>query len=156
MVIRSRRIPPLDSTTSSGGSGTGTEETLLHEWICDGKTVPVHRCLATYRLHGTPSFTRAPATEQKDERRVRALQRQAAETFTPDPKSYARERMAVFPDMCGAFGSLSLPTVLDLMERQRTELIGGQAELERLKQSDDIMVVVYEMQQLRLHGTAVK
>ena len=144
--IRSTLVP-----TAPGSTEDGDQHILLHEWVCTGKVV--HTALATYQIHGGGSFVGAAVPVGTDERRIRALQRSALELFSPT--YYARELREVWPDMCGTGGSLGLPCILDLMERQRTELIGGQSELERLKQSEGIMIVVYTMQQLRLHGAPV-
>ena len=48
------------------------------------------------------------------------------------------------------------PAAADLFERQRTKLIGGQEELERLKGADETMIVVYSIQQLELPPTQIK
>ncbi len=147
--IRSTRVPAAE-----GAPAADDQQMLLHEWICGGKAV--HVCLATYTLHGGGSFSGAEATDDPGaQRRAKALQRESLQLFTPDPHSYKREQLRVWPDMVGPRGSLGRPTVLDLMERQRTEIIGGQAELERLKAEDGVMIVVYSMQQFRLHGTPV-
>ncbi|KAL3931187.1 MAG: hypothetical protein SGPRY_001227 [Prymnesium sp.] len=131
------------------------EQTLLHEWVGPSKPTPLFLCLATYRLVGCPSFSLAPSADDKCARRVRALRSQAGHLFHPESRSYSHMRLSVFPDMCGARGGMSLPSILDLMERQRTELIGGQAQLEALKTSEGIMIVVYEIQQMRIHSTTV-
>lgn len=131
------------------------EQTLLHEWVGPSKPTPLFLCLATYRLVGCPSFSLAPGADDKCARRVRALRSQSGHLFHPESRSYSHMRLSVFPDMCGARGGMSLPSILDLMERQRTELIGGQAQLEALKTSEGIMIVVYEIQQMRIHSTTV-
>ena len=66
-----------------------------------------------------------------------------------------REPFAVFPDMVSATGTLSTPCVMDLFERQRTVLIGGQEELERLKLEGGTFIVVYLIQMLTLQPATV-
>lgn len=136
------------------------EVTLLHEWTVGGKTV--HVCLATYSVDGDecPSNARmVPSADEKLRRRelmrISALQREAGQIAEYDTGRYRRERCEVMPDMRSAAGGLNLPTILDLMERQRTEIIGGQAELERLKACDGVRIVVYSMQGFQLHNTPV-
>lgn len=171
--IRSTAVPPTKDASSD-------ERAFLHEWICEGKTV--HTCLATYRLvtaepptHDAPP-TIAPAAaapaaassqegsevaapEGQAERmlqlRVVALRRESSSLFEPPLASYRSQCFEVYADMLDAAGGLGLPTVLDYMERQRTEMIGGQAELERL-QAEGVMIVVYAVHQLRLSHAAVR
>jgi len=131
------------------------EFTLLHEWLRSGKVV--HTCIATYALSGaSEGFTGARAAASDNEvRRVRALVRESRDIFSPPEESYRRDTFVVFPDMMNAAGGLAAPAVLDLMERQRTELIGGQVALEQLKASEDVAIVVASMQQFRLHGSGI-
>ena len=58
--------------------------------------------------------------------------------------------------MRGSRGGLSVPAVMDLYERQRTVLIGGQGELERLKKEEGVLIVVYSIQRLRFHEVPVQ
>lgn len=131
------------------------EDTLLHEWLVDGKVV--HTCLAQYDLRGGAVLSGAQKPDGKpDERRIFANQRAAADLFTPPAACYRRDRIMVTPDMIGPGGGVFLGSVMDFYERQRTELIGGQAELERLTSEDGVQIVVYSISQLELHGTPVQ
>ena len=50
--------------------------------------------------------------------------------FTSQGGSGCSETVSVYPDMIGPGGGLAVPCVMDLFERQRTTLIGGQEGLE--------------------------
>ena len=130
------------------------ESTLLHEWFIDTKLV--HVCLASYTIRGADAFD-APLADKRTMMRIGALRKEGAQLFAPPASSYRRDLFTVYPDMLGGMAggsALGLPTVMDFFERQRTEYIGGQAELERLKASEGILIVVYTIQQLELHAVA--
>jgi acyl-CoA thioesterase FadM len=144
--IRSTLVPPE-------GDERADEPMLLHEWLRDGETI--HLSLAVYTLHGGGAL-QAPAPEPAVERRLKALRREAKDVFEPPPSSYLRETRVVYADMIGASQALSCPQVMDYFERQRTVLIGGQRELERLKAEEGVMIVVYSAQQLEFFDTALR
>jgi len=83
------------------------------------------------------------------------LRKEASKLFSPPGWSYRRDTRVVFPDAVGPSGRLGVAEIFDLMERQRTELIGGQAELQRLKAAEGVHIVVYSISMLSLHETAV-
>ena len=132
----------------------GAEETLLHEWIVGGKTV--HSALMTYTMAGGATFAGALTPDVSGERRAKAAQREASQLFSCPESTYRREEFVVYPDHVNGLGRLGAPCILDFFERQRTTLIGGQDELERLKAEDQVMIVVYSIQQLRFLPTAVR
>ena len=132
------------------------EGTLLHEWFCDRKgDKPFHVALCSYAIRGEAAFGRATLPDAKEQRRIGALQREAASVFTAEPPPRT-ETFAVFPDMIGAGGVLGVPCIMDLFERQRTALIGGQEMLERLKRDEAISIVVYLIQRLELPSVNVQ
>ena len=98
----------------------------------------VHLCMAVYAVHDDScalasadgGFPAALRPEPRGERRMAALQKEAAALFRPPPQTYRREEACVWPDMIDGRGALRLSTIMDLMERQRTELIGGQEILD--------------------------
>eukprot|EP00316_Scyphosphaera_apsteinii_P013106 CAMPEP_0119331708 /NCGR_PEP_ID=MMETSP1333-20130426/81220_1 /TAXON_ID=418940 /ORGANISM="Scyphosphaera apsteinii, Strain RCC1455" /LENGTH=212 /DNA_ID=CAMNT_0007341377 /DNA_START=139 /DNA_END=773 /DNA_ORIENTATION=+ len=146
--IRTLLVPgALVGENRSAGS-THAERSLLHEWLVDDSIVFISIC--TYIGHGAFNFDAAIVPDVKEERRIKALLREAADTFVPQSKGAKHEINCVYPDMISASGTLTVPSVMDLFERQRTKLIGDQAELQRLKTEDDIMIVVYLIQQLEL------
>ena len=132
----------------------GAEETLLHEWIVGGKTV--HSALMTYTMACGATFAGALTPDVSGERRAKAAQREASQLFSCPESTYRREEFVVYPDHVNGLGRLGAPCILDFFERQRTTLIGGQDELERLKAEDQVMIVVYSIQQLRFLPTAVR
>ena len=97
--------------------------------MCEGKVA--HLCIAMYAVHGqglgAVPFAAALQPEPRLERRMIALQKEASTLFHPPPDSYRSADVRVWPDMIDHRGSLGLSTIMDLYERQRTELIGGQA-----------------------------
>ena len=155
VTIRSTLVPdPSDRAADAGARAEApatTERTLFHEWLVDDK--PVHLSIATYSVSG--GEMRAPTSDTRSAMRIRALQRDAAQIFSPPPQSYRREPCTVYPDQLSYRGGLTLPTIMDLMERQRTDIIGGQAELEKLRTDGDTRIVVYSMQQFALGDVKV-
>ena len=69
--------------------------------------------------------------------------------FTPQGGSGCSETLPVYPDMIGPGGGLAVPCVMDLFERQRTAIIGGQPALAWLDR-EGIAVVVYRLRHMRL------
>lgn len=141
-------------TTAVPSEGTG-EHSLLHEWFVNEKyDKPVYLCLCSYAIEGPAGFTGAHTPDVKEARRLTALQREAANVFTPQDAGLS-QNFAVYPDMVGPGGALAVPCVMDLFERQRTVLIGGQEELERLKLEGGTFIVVYLIQMLTLQPATV-
>jgi acyl-CoA thioesterase FadM len=145
----------IDIRTILAAPPVGGECTLLSEWVVGGKTI--HTCLATYTLAGEADISGIPIPSGKpEERRVFALQRESSMLFSPPAQDYRRQTFRVFPDMVGKSSGMSAAAVFDFFERQRTELIGGQAELERLSKEDNTMIVVYSIQKFELYPTQVR
>ena len=131
----------------------GAEETLLHEWIVGGKTV--HSALMTYTMTAGATFAARSrrrvgraASKGGAARGVAALQLPRVDVPPRGVRRLPRSRQRPRP--------LGAPTILGFFERQRTTLIGGQDELERLKAEDQVMIVMYSIQQLRFLPTAVR
>ena len=134
-------------TTAVAGPSAEGEHTLLHEWfVAEQYEKPAYLSLCTYTVCGVAGFTGARTPDVKEARRIQALQREAGLLFTPQDGGGCSETLPVYPDMIGPGGSLAVPCVMDLFERQRTTLIGGQEELERLKAEDGTFIVVYMIQ----------
>lgn len=143
----------VDIRTTAHPSEDGT---LLHEWFVNERyDTPVHVCLCSYDVDGPAGFVGARTPDGKEARRLIALQREGAAVFTPQDGAGRSEAFGVYPDMVGPNGALAVPCVMDLFERQRTVLIGGQEELERLKLEEGTFIVVYLIQQLRLPPATV-
>lgn len=168
--IRTTRVPAVDGDTE----GAGNTQSLLHEWLVDGKLI--HVSVAAYLVEGlapgcalSEAFTgaRLVAGAQpvagsdgrwqrcRDTVRIRALQKEAELTFTYPEANVRRDEFTVFPDMLAAGGKLTTHTVMDLMERQRTTLIGGQEALKLLK-GRGVAIVCYSIQGLKLSGAPVR
>ena len=136
----------VDIRTTAHPSEDGT---LLHEWFVNERyDTPVHVCLCSYDVDGPAGFVGARTPDGKEARRVNprqpwdplgtlsepsaqarrliALQREGAAVFTPQDGAGRSEAFGVYPDMVGPNGALAVPCVMDLFERQRTVLIGGQ------------------------------
>lgn len=146
--IRTTAMPAPEGAPSD-------EHSLLHEWVGLNSKV-VYSALCCYTVRGaSDGFTGALRAETKVLRRITAAQREAAMLFSAQGGGKS-ETFAVFPDMLSGTGTLSTPCVMDLFERQRTKLIGGQDELERLKAAEGTMIVVYSIQQLELPPTPVQ
>ena len=143
-------------TTAVAELAVEGEHTLLHEWfVAEQYDKPVYLSMCTYAICGSAGFTAARTPDAKEARRIQALQREAGVLFTPQDGSGRSETFPVYPDMIGPGGSLAVPCVMDLFERQRTTLIGGQEELERLKAEDGTFIVVYMIQALELPPATV-
>jgi len=133
------------------GQSVQGEYTLLHEWfVAEQYEKPAYLSLCTYVVCGPAGFTGARTPDAREARRIQALQREAGVLFTPQGGSGCSETLPVYPDMIGPGGGLAVPCVMDLFERQRTTLIGGQEELERLKAEENTLIVVYMIQALEL------
>jgi len=76
-------------------------------------------------------------------------------SFTPVGMTHSIE-IPFYTDMCGMGGAMSKGACLDLMERQRTELIGGQPVLHRLKVEEGILIVVVNIYDLRFGETTLE
>lgn len=169
-------IVEICTTRVPAAEGVGTEavadtQSLLHEWMVDGKLI--HVSVATYAVEGlapgcalSDAFAGARSVSGpksvagndmqrcRDTMRIRALQKEAEMTFLYPEANVRRDEFTVFPDMV-ADGKLTTHTVMDLMERQRTTLIGGQEALKELK-GRGVAIVCYSIQGLKLSHAAVR
>ena len=146
----------IRTTAVAEPSAVEGEYTLLHEWfVAEQYEKAAYLSICTYSVSGSAGFTAARTPNAKEARRIQALQRQAGNVFTPQEQGGRSETLPVYPDMIGPGGSLAVPCVMDLFERQRTTLIGGQEELERLKAEDGTFIVVYMIQALELPPATV-
>ena len=121
---------------------------LLHVWLCDGK--PMNQSVIKYAV---PKYCREKIGEIPRLSKFLFHEWRKNAGFTPDGMTHSIET-PFYSDMCGMGGTMSNGTCLDLMERQRTELIGGQPVLHRLKVEEGILIVVVNIYDLRF-GDAV-
>jgi len=91
----------------------------------------------------------------RDTVRIRALQKEAMLTLEYPDLNVRRDEFVVYPDMISEYGTLCTHTVMDLMERQRTTLIGGQEALKRLGERG-VTIVCYSIQGLALSHVSVR
>ena len=128
------------------------EATLLQEWLVEGRVI--HACYATYKLHnvatGMPS---AMLPDKAATRRVMVMDKEPKMAFEAG-ESFTAGGL-VTPDMINFRSQLSVSTIVDMMERRRTDMLGGQAELERLQKEEGVAVCAYIMQDMELHATPV-
>eukprot|EP00656_Telonema_subtile_P015655 TRINITY_DN18237_c0_g1_i1.p1 TRINITY_DN18237_c0_g1~~TRINITY_DN18237_c0_g1_i1.p1 ORF type:complete len:214 (+),score=36.11 TRINITY_DN18237_c0_g1_i1:151-792(+) len=101
----------------------------------------------------TPECVHQRLLPQVEDRRVRPLLHDAKQTYN-DVSITSQSAHVVHTDMLDYQGALSSRTVLDLMERQRTELIGGQPMLEQLKR-DGVLIVVHSITGMSFTGVPV-
>lgn len=137
---------------------------LLHEWFCSppgGQQAPslASTSLSEYVVTLTSNGSAPNADSLREifmqrlamvpEKRQKMLQVDSKVKFEVKESNYRQDDYQVYRDMLGVGGQVLPSAVMDIMERQRTELIGGQAMLETLKREDNILIVVYTLQKLR-------
>ena len=124
--------------------------TLFHQWISEGRLM--NRGIFSYQWHDPsaavvelPPFIQQqalPAVPPKRRMLVDFLRRDAVPTIDMNHIPEQQLDVCLYPDMFDATGQVSMRTLLDYMERGRTELVGGQLSLARLKREEHTMIVV--------------